>query len=75
MKWKDDTVGHNNTFFKKSTDGGTTFGSTINLSNNHGFSLYPKIDMSGSNINIVWQDNATGNWDTNYTHILYSKYR
>ncbi len=54
-------------FFKKSTDGGATFGGTINLSNNHGFSLYPKIDVSGGNINIVWQDNATGNWDTYYT--------
>jgi hypothetical protein len=71
--WKDNTPysfdkTHNwQIFFKKSTDGGASFGSTIDLSNSHGFSLYPKIDMSGGNINIVWQDNATGNWDTYYT--------
>jgi hypothetical protein len=60
--WQDETLGVNGTadiFFKRSTDGGASFGNTINLSNNTGDSIRPEIAVSGSNIFIVWQNQAT----------------
>jgi hypothetical protein len=47
-------------FFKKSTDGGATFGDTINISNNAGLSENPQIASSGNNVYVVWKDNTTG---------------
>ena len=61
--WDDDT---NEIFYKKSTDGGATFGPTINLSNNHGQSVTPSIAVSGNNVHVVWADNTPGNFDIFY---------
>jgi hypothetical protein len=47
-------------FFKKSNDGGDTFGSPINLSNNSGFSEHPQIASVGNNIYVVWVDDSSG---------------
>ena len=71
--------------FKRSIDGGATFGDTINLSNNEGLSLLPKMSttiVSGNNnVYIVWVDrsgdrssivsNTTGRQTSNQT--FYSK--
>ena len=70
--WADETTGNGDIYFKRSTDGGATFSSTtINLSNNTGSSVNPKISaaassVSGSNSNnnnvyVVWVDETTGN--------------
>ena len=49
--------------FKQSTDGGATFGDTINLSNNGELSLLPKIAASqdSNNVYVVWVDNNIQN--------------
>jgi hypothetical protein len=47
-------------FFKKSNDSGETFGSSINLSNNTGFSEHPQIASAGNIIYIVWVDDSSG---------------
>ncbi len=47
-------------FFRKSNDGGDTFGSSINLSNNPGFSEHPQIASVGNNIYVVWVDDSSG---------------
>ena len=39
--------------FKKSVDGGLTFGKEINLSRNPGISEHPQIAVSGENIHIA----------------------
>ncbi|MGA9168726.1 MAG: hypothetical protein WBZ20_01095 [Nitrososphaeraceae archaeon] len=44
--WTDDTPGNDEIFFRRSTDGGSTFGSTINLSNNGGESFNPHMAVS-----------------------------
>ena len=70
--WADETTGNGDIYFKRSRDGGATFSSTtINLSNNTGSSVNPKISaapssVSGSNSNnnnvyVVWVDETTGN--------------
>jgi hypothetical protein len=66
--WVDGTIGNNDILYRRSTDGGATFGSTINLSNNVGFSWIPKIAASGNNVYVVWEDDTTGN-----NEILYKK--
>ena len=48
-------------FFKKSTDGGLTFGKTINISDNAGFSQHPQITVSGSNVYLAWTDDTSSN--------------
>lgn len=53
--------GNNEILYRMSTDGGATFGSTINLSNNGGFSWLPKVAVSGNNVYVVWEDDTTGN--------------
>jgi hypothetical protein len=49
-------------FFIVSRDGGASFSSPINLSNNTGFSEHPQISASGNNVYIIWvDDNNTRN--------------
>jgi len=59
--WRDDTSGNSDVLFKRSTDGGKTFGSTKNLSNNAGESRSPQIAASGNNVYVVWVDRTSGN--------------
>jgi hypothetical protein len=56
--WVDQTTtaGPGDIIFKRSTDGGNSFGTTVNLSNDVGDSAEPRIAKSGSNLYIVWQD-------------------
>jgi hypothetical protein len=56
--WVDQTTpaGAGDILFRRSTDGGNTFGTTVNLSNDVGDSAEPSIAKSGSNLYIVWQD-------------------
>jgi hypothetical protein len=61
--WADNTPGNYEIFFRKSTNGGITFGSTINVSNNAGFSFFPQIAVAGSTVYVVWTDNTPGNND------------
>jgi hypothetical protein len=64
--WEDTTTttaGDSDIFFKASGNEGATFGSTKNLSNNDGGSLFPQIISSGGNIYVVWQDHTPGNSD------------
>ena len=38
--WKDNTPGNDEVFYRRSTDGGATFGSTVNLSNTRAIAIY-----------------------------------
>ena len=61
--WQDDTLGNAEVFFRASSNGGNTFNTTINLSNNAGSSLRPQIAASGNNVFVTWQDSTPGNND------------
>jgi hypothetical protein len=63
VAWEDATTENGDIYFKKSMDNGTSFGNIENLSNNTSFSDSFHIAVSGSNIYVVWTDNATGNGD------------
>ncbi len=61
--WTDQSSGNGDIYFKKSSDGGKTFESTINLSNNDGTSYDPQFVISGNNVYVVWTDQSSGNGD------------
>jgi len=57
-----DTTGEGTPFdiwLRKSEDGGATFGSPINVSNDPGDSIRPKIAVAGQFVYIVWEDNGS----------------
>ena len=47
-------------YYKRSTDGGVTWGADIRLTNSAGFSDWPCIAASGLNVHVVWNDFRTG---------------
>ncbi|MGH9988993.1 MAG: sialidase family protein, partial [Nitrososphaera sp.] len=54
--WDDSTPGNEEIFYRQSSDGGITFGNTINLSNNGQESASPAIAALDNNVHIVWKD-------------------
>ena len=61
--WDDDTPGNYEIFYKKSTDGGTSW-TTKRLTWNSGTSLFPDITIdSDNNIYVVWGDYTSGNYE------------
>ena len=56
--WDDQTTagGVDDTFFTSSNNGGLSFGSVLNLSNNSGYSVNPTVAASGNDVYITWQD-------------------
>lgn len=49
--------------FAKSSDGGQTFGTPVNVSNTPGASGWPQISVDSGNVYISWVDNTPGNYD------------
>ncbi len=69
MAWEDDTATNSNILFSRSTDGGATFSTPINLSNTSGFSFNPRIAVgSAGNVNVVWEDETPGNTVIRFSH-------
>lgn len=59
--WSDNRVGGNfEIFYKRSTDGGLSWGSDTRISNNVYFSTNPSISVSGSVVIVVWDDDRDG---------------
>jgi hypothetical protein len=54
-------------FIKNSNDNGTTFGPSINLSNNSGFSEHPQIAAYDNNVYAIWADDTSGNREVLFT--------
>src|SRR6188474_3391165 len=59
--WIDDTSGKRNIYFKRSTDNGCTFGPTIELGNQNGGSIDPKMAVSGNNVYVLWEHTPGNN--------------
>ncbi len=64
--WSDDRNGNNEIYYKRSTDGGITWGTDTRLTNFTGESADPSISVSGSAVHLVWNDNRDGNWEIYY---------
>jgi hypothetical protein len=58
--WQNQAVKGDDIYFKGSTDGGASFGDTINISNNKGNSMEPEFSVTNAtNVFIVWQNQAS----------------
>lgn len=53
--------GNYDIFMMQSLDSGRTFGTAVNLSNNHGFSEHPQTSAYEESLYVVWADNTSGN--------------
>lgn len=54
--WADNTPGNFDIFFRRSTDGGATWGQIINLSATPISSRFPQIAVDGNNVFVIWDD-------------------
>ena len=65
--WRDETPGNAEIYYKRSSDGGTTWASTKRLTWTPGYSEYASlaVDPSG-NPHVVWDDDTPGNTDIYY---------
>jgi len=52
--WMDNVSGNYDILFTKSTDGGKSFGTPVDLSNLHSDSGYPRFAVSGNNVYVTW---------------------
>jgi hypothetical protein len=65
VTWQD-TPGNGDIFYARSTNGGESFETSINLSNTSGRSNDHQLLAEGSNVYVVWVDYTTGNGDINF---------
>jgi hypothetical protein len=64
VAWWTNTTGNDEVMFRASTDGGTTFGDKINLSNSSGAnSQDAEIAAEGSNVVVTWWERNATNSD------------
>ena len=71
--WHDNSTSNYEVYFAKSTDGGNSFGKSINLSNNAGLSVFPKIAVSTNNtLYVSWTDNITNTRQNQNLHFAKS---
>ncbi len=64
--WNDNRDGNSEIYYKRSTDGGISWGADTRLTNNSAISEYPSVAVSGSVVHVVWQDNRDGNYEIYY---------
>lgn len=68
MVWQDDRDGNDEIYYKRSTDGGSTWGPDNRLTNAVYASMHPSVVVSGTNVHVVWQDNRDGNDEIYYKY-------
>jgi hypothetical protein len=66
VAWYDNRNGNWEEYYKRSTDGGITWGTEIRLTNKPTGSGHPSIAASGLNVHLVWYDNRDGNYEIYY---------
>jgi BNR repeat-like domain len=65
--WQDNTPGNDEIYYKKSTDGGTTWGPAQRLTWTSGDSDFPDVAIDSSNaVHVVWEDATPGKAEIYY---------
>jgi hypothetical protein len=64
--WRDERDGNYEIYYKRSTDGGVSWGADTRLTNNIGGSYSPSVAVSGSFVYVVWGDERDGNYEIYY---------
>ena len=66
--WGDERDGNSEIYYKRSTDGGVSWGTDTRLTNASGASAAPSISLSGSAVHVTWHDTRDGNYEIYYKH-------
>jgi hypothetical protein len=64
--WCDGRDGNFEIYYKRSTDGGVSWGADTRLTNNSADSYNPSVSVSGQVVHVVWYDERDGNWEIYY---------
>jgi hypothetical protein len=64
--WYDNRDLNYEIYYKRSTDGGISWGADTRLTNNSGQSWYPSVSVSGSVVHVTWYDGRDGNDEIYY---------
>lgn len=64
--WEESRDGNSQIYYKRSTDGGISWGEDTRLTNTSGASYYNNIAVSGLGLFVVWADERDGNWEIYY---------
>jgi hypothetical protein len=64
--WFDDRDGNQEIYYKRSTDGGVSWGADTRLTNDTANSGYPSVAVYGSVVDVVWNDERDGNREIYY---------
>jgi hypothetical protein len=73
MAWEGNSTGNYEIYFTKSTDGGNSFGESINLSKNTGRPVLPNIAVSTNNtLYVSWTDISNNTMQTQNLHFAKS---
>mgnify|MGYP001608636178 FL=1 len=64
--WQDDRHTTEEIYYRRSADGGSSWGAETRLTNNTGWSLRPSLSVSGSAVHIVWYDHPEANPEIYY---------
>ena len=64
--WVDNRDGNDEIYYKRSTDGGSNWGTDTQLTSNSGNSGISSVSVSGSVVHVVWCDNRDGNGEIYY---------
>jgi len=69
--WNDDRIGNSNRiYFKRSSDGGISWGSDTRLTTNNAYEEHPSVSISGSAIHAIWMDQRNGPLEVYYKRSL-----
>jgi hypothetical protein len=66
IAWYDDRDGNNEIYYKRSTDGGISWGADTRVTNDTAQSYGPSVSVSGQTLHIVWYDFRAGNNEIYY---------
>jgi hypothetical protein len=64
--WDDYRDGNFEIYYKRSLDGGVSWGADIRLTNNPAWSGFSSVAVSGSVVHVVWYDERDGNYEIYY---------
>jgi hypothetical protein len=66
LVWEDTRDGNLEIYYKRSTNGGSNWGTDTQLTSNSGNSGISSVSVSGSVVHVVWSDNRDGNPEIYY---------
>ena len=64
--WYDKRDGNCEIYYKRSTDGGISWGADLRLSNYPAYSWYPSLAVSGLYVHVAWWEAIDGNYEIYY---------